>query len=408
MNEKSGSVFGGMLLIIGSSIGAGMLGLPVMTGIAGFFPSLLMFVLAWLFMTVCALLLIEVNNWFSRPVNLLTMVADTLGKPGKAICWTAYLFLFYALLVAYISGIGSLFTTFFANAWHISFPAWVGSLFFTLLFGLVIYLGTRRVDFFNRGLIGIKIIVFLLLVFIGASYIRPGLLIQRDAQYAVLALPLLIISFGFHNMIPSLMIYLKGDLKRMKIAVLGGSLMTLAIYLIWEILVLGIVPIGGQNGLVSFLRQDKEASQALATAIGSSSVSFLSQALAFFAILTSFVAQGLSLVHFLADGLRIPYKNKENGWLCVLALTPPLILSLIFPQLFFKALNFAGGVCTVVLFGLLPVLMVWIGRFRREGSMYYEVPGGKWTLGAVFLFSCFVLFMQLSTMFGISFVPTPL
>ncbi len=34
MNEKSGSVLGGMLLIAGSCIGAGMLGLPVLTGLS--------------------------------------------------------------------------------------------------------------------------------------------------------------------------------------------------------------------------------------------------------------------------------------------------------------------------------------------------------------------------------------
>jgi tyrosine-specific transport protein len=405
MNKQSGSVFGGMLLIVGSCIGAGMLGLPVITGIAGFFPSLIMFFLAWAFMTASALLLVEVNGWFSQRVNLLTMVGDTLGKKGKAVCWITYLFLFYALLVAYISGIGSLSTTFFQMMFNVALPAWAGSLFFVVLFGWIVYLGTRRVDLCNRGLMVGKITVFLFLVFIGAAYIQPVLLAQTQAKYALLSLPLLIISFGFHNMIPSLVNYLKGDIRRVRWTIIGGGIIAFAIYMIWEILVLGIVPIGGLNGLVANLKQDKEASQALATMVGSPAISVLAQALAFFAILTSFIAQALSLVHFLADGLRIPYKNKENGWLCVLALTPPLILALIYPQMFFKALNFAGGICTVILFGLLPVMMVWIGRYRREGKTSYEVPGGKLTLIAIFLFALFILFLQLSSMCGASFIP---
>jgi len=405
MKQGSGSVFGGMLLIVGSCIGAGMLGLPVITGIAGFFPSLIMFFLAWAFMTASALLLVEVNGWFSQRVNLLTMVGDTLGKKGKAVCWVTYLFLFYALLVAYISGIGSLSTTFFQMMFNMTLPAWAGSLFFVVLFGWIVYLGTRRVDLCNRGLMVGKITVFSLLVFIGAAYIQPVLLAQTQAKYALLSLPLLIISFGFHNMIPSLVNYLKGDIRRVRWTIVGGGIIAFAIYMIWEILVLGIVPIGGLNGLVSNLKQDKEASQALATMVGSPAISVLAQALAFFAILTSFIAQALSLVHFLADGLRIPYKNKENGWLCVLALTPPLILALIYPQMFFKALNFAGGICTVILFGLLPVMMVWIGRYRREGKTSYEVPGGKLTLVAIFLFALFILFLQLSSMCGASFIP---
>ena len=87
MNEKQGSVIGGMLLIAGSCIGAGMLGLPIVTGLSGFFPSLIMFFCGWLFMTSTALLLVEVNGWFSRQVNLLTMTQHTLGKWGQGICW---------------------------------------------------------------------------------------------------------------------------------------------------------------------------------------------------------------------------------------------------------------------------------------------------------------------------------
>lgn len=157
MNDKKGSVIGGMLLIAGSCIGAGMLGLPIVTGISGFFPSLSMFFLGWLFMTATALLLVEVNGWFSRQVNLLTMANHSLGRWGKGICWITYLFLFYALLVAYISGIGSLIGSFVQTSFHISMPIWVGSFIFVLLFGWIVYLGTRSVDLFNRGLMFGKI-----------------------------------------------------------------------------------------------------------------------------------------------------------------------------------------------------------------------------------------------------------
>ncbi len=101
--------------------------------------------------------------------------------------------------------------------------------------------------------------------------------------------------------------------------------MAFVIYLIWEILVLGIVPLEGENGLMTSLKNDKEASQSIAAIIMSPSVRIFSQGLAFFAILTSFLAQALSLVHFLADGLKINYKKHENIGLCALALLPPLI-----------------------------------------------------------------------------------
>jgi tyrosine-specific transport protein len=407
MIEKSGSVLGGMLLIAGSCIGAGMLALPIVTGLSGFFPSLAMLFCGWLFMTATALLLVEANGWFSHQVNLLTMTDHALGKWGKGICWVTYLFLFYALLVAYVSGIGSLCGSFFHVSLNTALPSWVGSFAFVALFGWVVYLGTRKVDLFNRGLMIGKIGFFILLVLVGAFYIKPWLLLRTDPVYTTSALPLLVIAFGFHNMIPSLTAYLKGDLKRVRITILGGSLMAFVIYLIWEILVLGIVPLGGAHGLVESLKNDREASQSIASIIGSPSVRVFSQGLASFAILTSFLAQALSLVHFLADGLKIKYKKQENLGLCILALLPPLILSIIYPQLFFKALNFAGGICAVILFGILPASMVWIGRYRRALSGSYRVPGGKPALILIFTFAAFILFIQISTMLGANYIPTP-
>lgn len=356
-------------------------------------------------MTTTALLLVEVNGWFSRQVNLLTMCEHALGRWGKGVCWVTYLFLFYALLVAYISGIGGLCQTFFQVSFHASFPIWLGSLIFVILFGWVVYLGTRKVDLLNRGLMVAKIMCFVLLVLIGVSYIQPSLLSRTAPIYAPSALPLLVIAFGFHNMIPSLTAYLKGDLKKVRLTIIGGSLMAFVIYLIWEILILGIVPFGGQNGLVASLKNDREASQSLALIIRSPAVRIFSQGLAFFAILTSFLAQALSLVHFLADGLKINYKRHENIGLCVLALLPPLVLSLIYPQLFFKALNFAGGICAVTLFGILPVAMVWIGRYRKTPLSTYRMAGGKPALVLILGFAIFVLFLQLSTMLGANFFP---
>lgn len=399
MDNTKGSVLGGILLIGGSCIGAGMLALPILTGLCGFFPSILLIIAGWLFMTATALLLVEANSWFPKQVNLLSMASHALGKWGKGICWVTYLFLFYALLVAYISGIGSLSTTLFQNSFTIDLPSWLGSLLFVILFGWIIYLGTRKVDLCNRFLMIGKIGFFALLVFAGVLYVKPSFLLRSDISYGAAALPLLVISFGFHNMIPSLTAYLKGDVKRIRKTIIGGSLLILAIYLIWEVIVLGIVPLEGPNGLLASFAQDREASQSIAAILQSPSVRLFSQGLAFFALLTSFLAQSLSLVHFLADGLKVNYKKQESLSLCLLALLPPLILSLIYPQLFFKALNFAGGICAVVLFGFLPVAMVWMGRYRKKTGSNYQLFGGKVSLALILLFGLFIFGVQLKSMF---------
>lgn len=407
MSDKPGSMLGGILLIGGSCIGAGMLGLPILTGLAGFFPSCLMFIAAWAFMTLTGLLLVEVNGWFKEQVNLVSMFGHALGSFGRVVSWILYLFLFYALLVAYISGSGSLSSSFFQTFLNWKFPIWVGSLFFVALFGAVVYQGTRPVDLWNRVLMVGKILSYVGMVVLGMRFVQAELLSHTAPSYMLFSLPILVISFGFHNMIPSLTAYMKGDLKRVRRTILGGSLFALVVYLVWEFVVLGIVPINGPSGIVESLRTDQEASQAVGNVLGLSWVSTFAQCLGFFAILTSFLAQSLGLVHFLADGLKVSHEKKENVWLCALALGPPLVISLIYPQLFFKALNFAGGICAVLLFGILPVCMVWIGRYCKQIQSSYQVPGGKPLLLGILFFSLLIMFVQISNMAGAAYIQKP-
>src|SRR6185437_8691099 len=107
-----------------------------------------------------------------------------------------YLFLFYALLVAYISGSGSLSATFIQSIFSWNIPVYLGSMFFVILFGWVVYLGTRPVDLWNRVLMVGKILTFIALVALGVKHIDHKLLLRTDPTYAVFSLPILIISFG--------------------------------------------------------------------------------------------------------------------------------------------------------------------------------------------------------------------
>lgn len=403
--KQKGNVFGGMLLLVGSCIGAGMLALPIMTGLSGFWPSLVAFFGVWGFMTLTGLLLVETNGWFTNRVNFISMVGRTLGNKGKILCWVFYLFLFYSLLLAYIAGIGSLVAKIMEEYFKLVFPDWGGSLFFVILFGWIVYLGTRKVDYTNRFLMIGKITAFLGLVFLGVQHIQPKLLERSVPEYALFALPVLVISFGFHNMIPSLTDYLDSDLKKVRKAILLGGLFTLTIYLLWQIVVLGIVPFEGPSGILDSYREGDEASQSLIGFLGSNWVSYFATFLGFFAILTSFLAQALSLSHFLADGLKISYKKHEELWLVVLTLLPPLFLAVLFPNIFLKALNFAGGICAVILFGIMPVLMVWKGRYKKEIKAKYQVMGGKPLLIILFAIALFILLFQFSHMFHAPYLP---
>lgn len=401
----TGSVVGGMLLMTGSCIGAGMLGLPILTGLAGFFPSLLMFVLACFFMTATAFLLVESQQWYKGRVNFITMVTDILGPGGRVLCWVLYLFLFYALLVAYIAASGNHLASLTGD----KIPPWVGSFFFVMLFGSLAYFGTRTVDVTNRFLMVIKLGVFLALLSLSIGYVEPAKLERMVPRYAFFPLPILIISFGFQNMIPTLTDYLGGDVKRIKRAILSGALLILTIYLFWMVIAVGILPVEGKDGILHSYFAGIDAAQALKEYLHQPWISSFAFLLAFVAILTSFLAQTLTLVHFLSDGLNIHHKKRENPWICLLTLIPPLVFAVFFPWIFYKAIGFAGGVCAVVLFGILPILMVWRGRysFEKHHDAPYQVIGGRQLLFILLLMASFIVVYQLGQMAGVDFFPKP-
>jgi len=75
-------IAGGILLIVGTSIGGGMLALPIVSAESGFIGSTLVLLACWALMAFCALLILEVNLWLPPRNNLISMASATLGKTG--------------------------------------------------------------------------------------------------------------------------------------------------------------------------------------------------------------------------------------------------------------------------------------------------------------------------------------
>lgn len=392
-SSKKGSVVGAVLLVAGCCIGTGMLGLPVVSAAAGFGPSAFMLVLCWLFMLATGLLLLEVNLYFKGEVSLLTLAERTLGWSGKAICWCTYLFLFYTLMVAFVTASGLLASDFLESLTGQTLHHGVGGLFFCVLFGWLIYTGIGAVEGFNRLLMGGLILSYLALACAGFPYVNHRFLEHQNWSAAPTVLPLLVVSFGYHNLVPTLTAYLHRDRKRLILTLMIGSAIPCLIYLLWEWLILGIVPFGGFQEALS---HGEMATESLKNAVGSPWIVGMAQCFAFFAITTSFLSVALSFVDFLADGLKIPKTTKGKSILILFVLLPPLLCAMANPDLFLAALGYAGGYGAVLLFGLLPVGMVWKQRYHTASTMHRILPGGRAPLFLIAGFAFWVIYLQLT------------
>ncbi|MEN9450515.1 MAG: tryptophan/tyrosine permease [Pseudomonadota bacterium] len=386
MNIKQ---FGGILLITGNAIGGGMLALPLATAQAGFLNSSLFLIACWGIMLAGGLLILEVNLWFPPNSHLISMARATLGIPGEIIAWLCYLLLLYALLAAYIAG-GSDFLQGILQKVNLHFSALVTAILFIVILGPIVYKGMHSVDLMNRILMGGKLLIFCLLILFLFPFISTKQLVQGNIHYLSNSLTIIITSFGFAAIIPSLRSYFHSNVKQLRQVIILGSLIPLICYIFWNGAIMGVIPI---NKLVTIAQSSQSTSHltnTLSHLLNKNSITLFAWIFTSICLATSFLGVGISLSDFLLDGLALKQTEKNKFIVYLLTFLPPLILVLFYPASFMLALNYAGIWCATLL-ALLPALMAWSGRYTQQIDAPYRVMGGKGLLSLLILSSSIII-----------------
>lgn len=397
MNHK---LFGGILLIIGTSIGGGMLALPIATAQIGVINALIFLVICWALMTVAALLILEVNLWHNINSNLISMAKTTLGKFGQIIAWLSYLLLLYALLAAYIAGGGD-FLKHLLLTFHLNLSIKTSAVLFAGLLSLIVYKGLGSVDYVNRGLMISKLLSFILLVicifpFISIRYLYS---LENSYQLGVIlsSITVIMTSFGFAVIVPSLRSYFNNNLIMLRRAILIGSLIPLFCYCLWELTIMGAIPTYGNSGLLVMYHSGHSTSDlisALNHLLDNRLVNVLAKIFTSICFATSFLGVALSLFDFFSDGLQIEKKGLKKLFLYSLTFLPPLFIANHYPHAFIMALSYAGILCAILLI-LLPAMMAWSGRYIKKCALGYQVAGGKPLLLSLMMMALFIITLSL-------------
>jgi tyrosine-specific transport protein len=356
-------VISGTSLIGGTTIGAGMLGIPLVTSEAGFFPAFCTTVGVWAFMILTGLLYVEVALSLPQGANIFTMAGRYLGTKGKVAAGGMFLFLYYCLLIAYIAGGTPLLGFIFKTGLGMELSAHTVLVLFGLLFGGVVWLGARAIDRVNLILSLAMISTYFVLVTIGSSEVVIAKLNTANWSKICIALPVMFSAFGYHNVVPSLCTYLNRDRKSLKLSIFCGTGLALIVYLVWQWLILGSL---SQESIQKALAAGLPVTAALQSLTGRSSLFALGQGFAFFALVTSFLGVAFSMVDFLNDGLK--WKGKKRPLLVVMTFLPPALCAVLNPAIFETALGVAGGFGEAFLNGLLPVVLAWRYRSLSQGD----------------------------------------
>jgi tyrosine-specific transport protein len=374
MIQKFRSSLSGILLVMGTCIGAGMLALPVVTGLSGFLPAIVISFLCFLFMMATGLLLLEAILWLEEGANVLSLAHYFFGNSGKWIGGFSFLFLYYCLVVSYCAGGAPAFSMLFFELFGIHIAGITSYLLFVSLFGFIVYLGASTVGRLNWVLMTGLFLSFLLLIAAGSKEVQLGLLQRADWKLSLAATPVLFGAYGYHNLLPSLSTYLKRNVAALRLSIIFGTALPFLIYSIWQWMIIGTLT---QDEIRAADIHGIPITQALQAIVGHPWLSRFGEFFGFFALVTSFLTVSLSMVDFLADAIKIQNRKWKHIFLCLVVFIPPALLAAAYPWIFIEAIGVAGGFGEAILNGLFPIGMVWIGRYKMKLPSNPQLFGGK-------------------------------
>lgn len=394
-------LLGAVMLVASIAIGAGMLALPIATGMAGFWPSMLALLGSFFYMMYCLFLVLEANLVSPQGSHLIGMVKRTLGPCWQALAWACYLLLLYSVVAAYIDAGGGLLASMIASYWPHGVSASSGVVILVSVAVLLVFCGTLFVDYCNRLLTLGLVLSFLALLAFVMPHAKPALLAHAQPHLIWPALPLILLSFTSHLIVPSLRVYLDSRCRDLIWVLLLGSLLPLLMYLVWEYTVLGILPVDGPNSLTQVYHSDDQVTAMVgffSTQLQRPGLSAIVAYFSFFALITSFLGASLSLCHFIEDGLCLAQYRAGRYVALLLTFVPPVLFAWYLPQGFTFALGYAG-VFVAVLFCLLPAMMVWKSRYVLAESRVFCCWGGRLALLVVMTIAVLVMVIQVVTTF---------
>ena len=235
---------------------------------------------------------------------------------------------------------------------------------------------------------------FIAFIVVGIGHVKTSRLLHIDFEQSLLGLPVILTAFSYHGTIPTLYEYLERNTKQMRFAIIFGTSLPFITYVIWEYLILGIIPLTGKYSLEAALHAGQTAVSPLGNLLPNSPIYMIGQFFSAFALTTSFIGVTLGLLDFLADGFKVEKTHINRFWLSLAIFIPPIVISLTNPGIFLTALGYAGSIGCALLLGLMPALMVWVGRYFRKESGERQLGGGQVVLILLYLFVFFELCVE--------------
>ncbi len=338
------TMFQGVALIVSSTIGAGVLGIPYAVSKVGLIVGMIYIFCLGGLMIGYNLLIGAIAVRTKGDLQLVGLSRKYLGKFGEAIMIVLKYVSGAGISVIYIIGVGYTLSVLLGGS------SFMWSIIFIIIGFLIINRGIRTIkviDFFLS-----LIILFIILLIAGFSATHIEAVNFNYSDLSKLLLPYGVILFAFHGSAAVLEAHsiLTDRQKSFRSSIIIAGLINIIAYALFTLVVLG----------VTGLETTEIATIGLGSKIGPIMLIF-GNVFAVLAMGTSFLNSGLAL----RDSLVWDYKMNERLAVALICIFPTIIFLLGLRQ-FIAAISIVGGIF-VSLEMMLVILIYW--RAKQTGDI---------------------------------------
>lgn len=352
-------------IISATTIGAGILALPIALCPFGTLGSALFLLAVGGLSLAAALLLAEMLMRTDGGTHLPSLADAYLGKPGVALIFAGTLIYIYGSLTAYLIAGGALANSLSGG----SIPNYVGTLAYFAVVTAIVYGGARMVKGAEKASLAVLLILSLIVTALALPY--SGFV---DATAGIGEIPaafgVVLFACFVHEVIPSVRKRMRRDPRGFIKALIAGSAIPLALYIIWTVVLIGAIP---QPLLAAAGTAGQPATVPLGIVAGALVV-LLGSLFAVFSTASSYVGASFGLVDAFRDLFGDMHQRLGKELALLFSVLPPLYVAIESPLGFVKALEIAGIYGGGLAIGIVIPLAYFVARRKGRRKPEFSLP----------------------------------
>ena len=351
------------MLVVGSTIGSGVLGLAYASRSAGWPVLLTWLVIAGFFSLVSMLYVVETTMRTKEPMQLSGLAQRYVGKVGSWAIFFSVGATSFCSLIAYTSGCGRILSELFGIS------VGMGSLLFAVPATVIVWLGLKATGVAEKFLSSGMVVLLILLV--GGSFLSANVpvadILYANWKYAVPVFNITVFCYAVQYIVPELSRGLSHRPQQVVPSIAAAFLISLVILAVVPFAVFLMLPVE---------QITEVASIAWGKALGHQIFFIVVNLFAFCAMLTSYWAIAESFLTNMVD--RLGFKSetdiKTRAFCLITIAVPPFILAYSGLVSFVNAI-FSAGTFGGIIMSIMPVAMLRSARKHGDQDPIWKCCG---------------------------------